>query len=83
MTCADACGGLCCEDTNACMGFTGKVCKDGSCSGQYSCINANIGFLKDGCKGEFSCSAMKASAVSTSCKVCSVVLRQSFHLISI
>ena len=69
MTCSDACGGLCCTGPYACIAFTGKVCKDNSCSGVFACVGSNIDFVKDGCKGGFSCYSARLSMVSDSCKV--------------
>ena len=67
-TCMDVCsngaGGYdCCRndsgtgDVNACTGFTGKVCRDGSCSlGDKACNLANVGEIINGCQGKMSCS---------------------------
>ena len=54
-TCAAACGGECCVGTAACEGFTGVVCKDGSCAGSQACKLSAIGLVKDGCKGADAC----------------------------
>ena len=50
---AAACDGECCVGTDACTGFTGRVCKDGnSCMGQDACRNAEIGLVVGGCRGD-------------------------------
>lgn len=55
-TCAAACGGNCCVGGFACGEFTGKVCKDGSCTGSNACFGANIPWVKNSCKGgNFAC----------------------------
>ena len=56
-TCRDACGGLCCNssETGACDLFTGKVCKDGSCSGEFACYFANIPRVVNSCIGDGAC----------------------------
>lgn len=59
-TCAASCivGGIskCCSGSNACSGFTGKVCKDGtSCIGDCACDNAVIPQVKNSCTGNFAC----------------------------
>ena len=42
---------------NACIRFTGKVCRDGSCSGgNNACNKANVGEIINGCQGKMSCS---------------------------
>jgi hypothetical protein len=55
ITCATACGPSCCIDEDACKYFTGKVCKDGSCNGDFSCYEAHIDFVVNSCKGDESC----------------------------
>jgi hypothetical protein len=59
-TCFVSCGDLCCaiSDSNACEGFTGKVCKDGSCSGAAACRNAHIPLVVNSCKGYHACARM-------------------------
>ena len=65
-TCAEACGGECCVGdftnpdtgvtTNACDGFSGRVCKDGnSCIGEQACFRAYIRSVISGCKGDGAC----------------------------
>ncbi len=57
-SCYDECGGAggaCCQGTDACTGFTGKVCKDGSCDGTDACKNAFILSVVNGCKGDRAC----------------------------
>ncbi len=36
--CKSTCQGQCCVGTSACLGFTGRICKDGSCNGDYACF---------------------------------------------
>ena len=50
VSCATACGGNCCVDTQACFMFTGKVCKDGSCGGSFACAYAKIPLVVNSCK---------------------------------
>ena len=69
-TCHDACangaGGYdCCRndsgdgDVNACLLFTGRVCRDGSCSeGFNACFKANVGEIINGCQGRFACDSV-------------------------
>ena len=59
-SCKDACGKnkKCCVDDggdDACVGFTGKVCKDGSCNGYKACENANISSVVNSCVGRSAC----------------------------
>ena len=54
-TCAAACGGECCTGDEACEGFSGEVCKDGSCAGARACKQSVIGLVKDGCQGDDAC----------------------------
>jgi len=60
-TCQAACDGSCCSDGNgrdACMNFSGSVCKDGSCSaseGGRSCENATIERVINSCLGPTAC----------------------------
>ena len=53
-TCEDACiadgVAMCCVGTFACLGFTGKVCKDGSCSGSFACYYAYVTEVINSCK---------------------------------
>lgn len=65
ITCVDACmdaGGtnpLCCDgDTAPCDGTTGKICKDGSCNGNFACNYAVFEAVVNGCKGESACDNM-------------------------
>lgn len=56
-SCKDACDGKCCIGGTdwmggylpACDGFTGKVCKDMSCSGLHSCHKASILYVVNSC----------------------------------
>jgi hypothetical protein len=51
-SCATACDGKCCVGNGACTRFTGKVCKDGSCSGYWSaCMDATIPKVVNSCHG--------------------------------
>ena len=60
-TCYDKCAGDCCKGYyngtiyDDCFGFTGKVCKDGSCNGEGTCVNATIPSVVNSCKGKFTC----------------------------
>ena len=56
-TCFESCAGDCCSygDQNACIGFTGKVCKDGSCNGAEACRSANIPLVVNSCIGYNAC----------------------------
>lgn len=45
----------CCDGDNACFGFTGKICKDGSCNGVNSCRKASIPIVVNSCYGLGSC----------------------------
>ena len=59
-SCQDACGGLnnteCCGgSTDACQGFTGRVCRDGSCLGSGACFAANVALVSKSCTNTFSC----------------------------
>lgn len=53
--CVTACGGSCCVGIQVCGGFTGKVCKDGSCSGNYACRGAKIPLVVNSCKNLMAC----------------------------
>ena len=56
-SCYESCGGDCCfyGGSDACIGFTGKVCKDGSCSGAVACEYANIPLVVNSCIGYWAC----------------------------
>jgi hypothetical protein len=57
-SCFDACGGnggYCCQGANACDGFTGNVCKDGSCNGNDACHDADILLVVNSCTGDRAC----------------------------
>jgi hypothetical protein len=56
-TCFEACdnGAACCYGNTACVGFTGKVCKDGSCSGYQACTGAKIPTVVNSCIGKNAC----------------------------
>ena len=56
-TCSAKCGTKCCVGSYACDYFTGKVCKDGSCSGENACKHANIalGVVTKSCTGKKAC----------------------------
>ncbi len=74
-SCKDACDGKCCVGEEsyggyyaACEKFTGKVCKDDSCSGRNSCFNATISSVVNSCKDNKSCyKATIPSGVVNSC----------------
>lgn len=63
VTCKEACGGACCNSNydpssptfQACDRFTGRVCKDGSCSGEYACYLAKIQLVANSCIGSGAC----------------------------
>ena len=55
--CSTSCAGKCCVGTNACSSFTGKVCKDGSCSGTKACFYANIPHVVKSCKALEACNS--------------------------
>lgn len=76
--CSEACGGKCCysgsQDPDyphvpACQGFTGRVYKDGSCSGAGACsLGVNIARVENSCRGNWTCSfANFAQGVVNSC----------------
>ena len=54
-SCAAACGSSCCIGFNACSNFTGKLCKDGSCTGKLACTYTSIPSVTDSCKGDYAC----------------------------
>lgn len=54
-SCFTACGGNCCVGNYACDGFSGRVCKDGSCSSHNACAAATIPLVVNSCKGERAC----------------------------
>ena len=57
-TCHDECAGGCCTFDDggslfdACDGFTGKVCRDGSCNGEQACDGATIKSVVNSCRGK-------------------------------
>ena len=53
--CSEACGLKCCNGDQACDGFSGSVCKDGSCSGDAACYYAIIPDVVKSCIGDESC----------------------------
>lgn len=56
VSCEVACEDACCVGTDACLNFTGSVCKDSkSCSGTDSCKNANIAYVFNSCNGFRAC----------------------------
>ena len=65
VSCGQACGTDCCEGeftnpdtgvtTNACDGFSGRVCRDGSCYGEQACFKAYISSVIAGCIGYGAC----------------------------
>ncbi|KAL3763862.1 hypothetical protein ACHAWU_006254 [Discostella pseudostelligera] len=60
-TCATACFDSasstqkCCKGERACYRFTGRICKDGSCSGFYACAYAKITIVVNSCIGGTAC----------------------------
>ncbi len=57
-----ACDGDCCVGYYACQRFTGKVCKDGSCTGSMACRFATIPFVVNSCKGGYYGACYKAGS---------------------
>ena len=55
ITCEAACQGSCCVGPKSCEGFTGKVCRDGSCQGILACTNAKIPIVISGCQQNNAC----------------------------
>lgn len=65
VTCREACNGACCISNTttpplnymyqACDLFTGRVCKDGSCNGEFACYRANIQLVANSCIGNGAC----------------------------
>ena len=45
----------CCSGLNACADFTGRVCKDGTCSGNNACFHAKIPIVVNSCIGVTAC----------------------------
>ncbi len=82
ITCKEACNGACCISTydpssptiQACEGFTGRVCKDGSCSGAYACYLAKIQLVVNSCIGGGACcekdgyEALVSGSIINSCR---------------
>lgn len=77
-SCKDACDGLCCRGNNrwfpvngyfpACDGFTGKVCKDSSCSGAAACSQATLPYVVNSCTFDYACrSASTSGSMVNSC----------------
>jgi hypothetical protein len=69
--CFDTCDGDCCTYDDgaggyfdACEGFTGKVCTDGSCNGDSACLDANIPSVVKSCIGDFACASAGADGGS-------------------
>ena len=54
-SCAEACEGKCCVGFFSCQGFTGNICKDGSCSGWQACKFSKIPYVVDSCTSDNSC----------------------------
>lgn len=62
ITCREACNGACCISSDdyspgyhACDHFTGKVCKDGSCNGEFACYRVHIQYVVNSCIGNGAC----------------------------
>ena len=55
ISCEAACQGSCCVGPKSCDGFTGKVCRDGSCQGILACTNAKIPIVISGCQQNNAC----------------------------
>lgn len=65
--CSTACGGSCCVGNNACEEFTGKVSKDGSCSGTEACLGTEIPLVVNSCKANFACVNARISTTLKNC----------------
>ena len=73
ISCETACAGKCCVGNSACNEFTGKVCKDGSCSGYWSaCAYATIPKVVNSCHGD-SWSCINAGNKGNKGKVGSII----------
>ena len=56
VSCEAACEDACCVGTEACLNFTGSLCKDmTSCSGFRACKNAKITSVFNSCNGRRAC----------------------------
>ena len=56
VSCEAACEDACCVGTDACLNFTGSLCKDmTSCSGLRACKNAKITSVYNSCNGRSAC----------------------------
>jgi len=71
LTCTEACDGQCCAESStisACSGFTGRIHRDGSCTGFEACVDATIDEVKGpSCTGWEACKNGKFSLVKESC----------------
>ena len=67
-SCKTECQGKCCSDPGACTGFTGKICRDGSCNTTGSCYYAAIPLVVNSCKGVRACLyAERVGSIVNSC----------------
>lgn len=55
ISCATACNGQCCIGPDACTGFTGKICRDGSCNGFRACTSSSVQLVVNSCKSSAAC----------------------------
>lgn len=55
-SCAAACDGKCCQGEDACIEFTGEVCRDDvSCVGDQACYGSSVNKVIQGCTGYRAC----------------------------
>ena len=77
ITCQQACtnaGGSCCTGSgsgDACVGFTGRICPDGSCGGSSACQDATtcIGCVVNSCLNNQACYRANVGSAENSCQV--------------
>jgi hypothetical protein len=55
ISCATACNGQCCVGFDACTGFTGKICRDGSCNGYKACKSSIVPLVVNSCENDSAC----------------------------
>jgi len=71
LTCTEACDGQCCAGSStisACSGFTGRIHRDGSCTGFEACVDATIDEVEGpSCTGWEACKNGKFSLAKDSC----------------
>eukprot|EP00581_Thalassiosira_minuscula_P028023 CAMPEP_0183753568 /NCGR_PEP_ID=MMETSP0739-20130205/3024_1 /TAXON_ID=385413 /ORGANISM="Thalassiosira miniscula, Strain CCMP1093" /LENGTH=623 /DNA_ID=CAMNT_0025990075 /DNA_START=110 /DNA_END=1981 /DNA_ORIENTATION=- len=67
ISCEEACAGECCVGQDACSDFTGRICRDGSCTGYRACANSDIGRVVNSCHGRRVCEIAAIDTVIDSC----------------